>query len=267
MATLWGIITGLGVLVTDSGVNPRSAHTLLLQPVQSGTPVPPTSTGVGVPAHQPRLRVRGTGPDISVSNQDIVLPGSPGNAVLVDGNLLLPLGRELRRPALALNPALFDPGNATKMVFTGGTLRPIQVQRNFNLNQFSLDVNLRLEAAHDIETGNRIPLDRHVANGLLYSRLLDASEVPTIHVNGVPHTPELVSGQGTGALPVGDEDMNYVFWISNTAQASSVEPFDRDFYLLYNWLLAPPPIRYVPVILPHFFDNPPGQCMFSYGTS
>jgi hypothetical protein len=263
MASLWVIITGLGALVGDDPREPRSAHTLLLQPVPRGRDV----LGVRIQPHETRMRLSANPPDINVEHREIVLPGSEAPAELTNGSFLLPLGEQLEPPALRLSPDIFSTQSATIMKFRGGFLWPIHVQRNFDLGQFSRKITLPLIGAHHIRSRQRVTKNKFVANGVLYRKPLALGEEPVVRVDNIVYQPTLVPPDQTGSLPVVAGEDNYVFWLFNTADGSPREDFDRDFYLLYDWLIDREVPRYVPVIDTQGLFTPPGQCMFSYAIS
>lgn len=271
MANLWVIITGLGTLVGNRAESPGSAHSVLLRPVIEPTMVPPEN-GKIIPLHQPSLRVRAEGPDIPIRT-DIRLPWDIEPAALANGRSLLPLGRELEFPALRLKNDLEKLSVATrpiKMQFNGGSIVPIHVYRSFDLEKFSVDVELRLAGAHHISTALTIPKNREIANGILYQRSFSSGTPPLVYDGDDVYSPNLVPLNRVGELPVGDEELNYVLWISNTAAPSPdlKEDFDRDYYLLYDWLQDSTVVRYVPLIPKNVAPvTPPGQCMFGYARS
>jgi hypothetical protein len=264
-SSLWVIITGLGTLVGVDAENPRFADMVLFRPVPDQTKVPP-STGQPVPAHVPRLRVTAGGPDYPI-REEVVLPWAPTSARLRNGGALLPLGRELEFPALKLKGVLT--GEPKRLRFADGELLPIFVKESFKLDQIFFRSELNLTGAFHIETSHAIVKNKRVANGVLYRRSFDSVEAPVVMDGVTPYFPEEIAAGETGRLPVSPHEKNYVLWISNTAplEHSWVEDFDRDFHLLYDWLVDQSVVRYVPMIPRDVIRNPPGQCMFAYAKS
>lgn len=275
MANLWLIVTGLGVLV-EKEADRSAPFTILMKRVFWNDQV----AGKNIPPHEPTFRRKPTGASILIGDRDVRLfPPTAGSPKIEgDKKLLLPVGDKLDK-AEEVKPLYTGPrtpGSLPKVArifLEGGSVRPIHVDRNFDLRRLSLETKIELVAMHDLKTGKRLEKEhRSIANGLLYWRsIADQEGDPYVELGDEKFFLEPIPPEGTGNLPLPNDQKNYVVWATNTADehfSPSDKDFDRDFDLLYDFLADGALTRYVPETTGRPTavgdSNPPGQCMYGY---
>jgi hypothetical protein len=286
MANLWVIMTGLGVFVERRRAE-EPGMVLMRTFVAGNTRV----GGVTIASHIPVLRRGEDKPDLLVPEFEIdFLPNeSGGRPTVASGNRFLAVGPGLTSPGVVRPNLLSGPMNqTTRVLLRGGSVEPVQVDVNFQLDNVSRNLSISLAGLFDLPNGSgavRSAPGVVVANGLLFRRTIARNDIGfSVQIAGDEYPVSLVPKNEMAELRAGDGHDDYVVWIVNVGAPGTGSPdpgeavlndlgvpplfrgFDRDFGLFYEWLGSPPGTQHVPITIRRPAGggqtDPPGQCMF-----
>lgn len=241
-----------------------------------------TVGGEPIGSHLARIRFRAKGEKrprtVNLGGKDVSFsPEGQGAFAVTDRDLLLTLGEFEEAPVrvkagciggapdqycTVADRAILD----GRLVLTGGTLRPVRMHNIFSLEDVTPEGSLVATGLISFDGSGELPLaDRPLANGLLYEREIGDREV-TLDVAG--EAPIVLARENPGGL-LGN-DGGVIVWAVNTLdpeagmEECSLEPFDRDFALLYDFAEGTPK-RFLPSLADLACDgcpgDPPGKCM------
>jgi hypothetical protein len=241
-----------------------------------------TVGGLPIGLHRSRLRFRAKGEKrprtVHLAGRDVSFsPAGEGPFEVTERSLLLTLGEFEEEPArvragciggspdlccTVANRAILD----GRLVLTGGSLRPVRMHNVFSLEDVDPAGSVVATGLISFDGSGELPLDRRpLANGLLYEREVGDGEVMLQIGGGEPIT---LARENPGGL-LGTEG-GWIVWAVNTLDPEagmgecSLEPFDRDFALLYDFAEGSPK-RFLPSLADLACDDcpgdPPGKCM------
>lgn len=241
-----------------------------------------TVGGKPIGSHLARIRFRAKGEKrprtVALDGRDVSFsPAGQGAFAVTDRSLLLTLGEfdevplRVRAGCIGGSPGQFctvaDRAILEgRIVLTGGTLRPVTMHNIFSLEDVDPEASLTTTGLISFDGSGELPLaERPLANGLVYEREVGDGEV-TLHIDG--EEPIVLARENPGGL-LGDGG-GVIVWAVNTLDPEmgmgecSLEPFDRDFALLYDFAEGTPK-RFLPSLAAVACDDspgdPPGKCM------
>ncbi len=241
-----------------------------------------TVGGRAIGAHRARLRFRAKGErrprvvDLAGKDASFSPPGE-GEFAMTDRSLLMTLGEFEEAPARVRSGCIGGSPNLCctvadraildgRLLLTGGSLRPVRMHDIFSLEDVNPERSLITTGMISFDGSGELPLDeRPLANGLIYEREVGDREV-TLNLAG--EEPIVLARENPGGLLGKNEGV--IVWAVNTLDPEmgmgecSLEPFDRDFALLYDFAEGTPR-RFLPSIVDLACDDrpgdPPGRCM------
>jgi len=241
-----------------------------------------TVGGQPIGSHRARIRFRARGEKrprtVDLAGRDVSFsPEGQGAFAVTDRNLLLTLG-EFEEAPLRVKAGCIGgaPGQFCtvadraildgRLVLTGGTLRPVRMHNIFSLEDVEPEGSVIATGLISFDGSGELPLaDRPLGNGLLYEREVGEGEV-ALRIAG--EEPIVLARENPGGLL--GRDGGVIVWAVNTLDPGagmgecSLEPFDRDFALLYDFAEGTPK-RFLPSLADLACDDcpgdPPGKCM------
>lgn len=285
MSKLCLLVTGLAALAQPAPDDPSAK--VLLRKIDR----PEEIGGQKIPPHHGILRYTGAASGGGAAAQQdhqfggetvTFLPADAARPDVLDKDQFVAIGPGLTSP-LPTKPAFRNGTGDTsimsgRVVLTGGSISPIQLNAVFDLVQATRTLTAELQGSMDLVGGSlsKLPEPRRIANGFLHERELPDGVAPSIQIGAaaaVALAPTPAAQLGFLAGEAGDV---YVVWVVNTAtvpeqgvagnMVSAGLGFDPDFNLLYDFVVEPrnaAAARLVPQIFfadPQGPGDPPGRC-------
>lgn len=288
MSKLCVLVTGLAALAQPVPDDPSAK--VLLRRIDR----PRIDKGQHIPAHHGILRYTPAVPGAGAAAQQnhqfdgetvTFLPADDAPPDILDKDQFVAIGPGLTSP-LPTKQAFRNGTGDTKImsgrvVLTGGSVSPIQLNAVFSLADATRTVTAELQGSMVLGGGeNKLSTPRRVANGFLYEKELPDGAAPSIQIGGA--APALLAAMPSEQLGFLDDEPGgvYVVWVVNTAtvpqsgvsgnMVSAGLGFDPDFDLLYDFVVEPKDATAARLVPQIFYDpqgpsEPPGRC--SPGTS